>query len=192
MSSIGVAAVSDSKLTPPAAERGFFWNFVIETAPYIAFLILVLVGVAYTSVNRVASILYWQAVVPGFAVICIITGWSHVEPDRRSRIRLIRTQVLHWGAVFLVMRLVFVHDVQRMLDSDITGLVLLDLLALGTFLAGLYLNDWRLGVLGVFLGVASVAIAFLDTAAFSMLILAIFILLVFALWRWYVTKSPSQ
>ena len=59
--------------------------------------------------------------------------------------------------------------------------MLLYLLALSTFLAGIYL-DWRLGIVGLFLVVSALALAFLDEVALPMAALAVAILVVFALW----------
>lgn len=180
-----------SSAAPPTAERGFFKNFFIKQAPYVILLVLALVGVAVTDLSPARSLPYWQAVVPIFGLICIIARWRHVEPGQSHHIRLIWTQALHWGAVLLVMRLLFVHDIQKLLDSDITGLVLLYLLALSTFLAGIYL-DWRLGVVGFFLVVGGLAVAFLDEAAFPMAVLAVIILIVFAFWGRLRTKIISR
>jgi hypothetical protein len=181
----GITTMADpnptSSATPPIAERGFFKDFFIKHAPYVILLVLALAGVAVTDLSPPRSLPYWQAVVPVFGLICIITQWRHVEPEQSHHIRLIWTQALHWGAVLLVMRLLFVHDIQELLDSDITGLVLLYLLALSTFLAGIYL-DWRLSVVGFFLVVSALALAFLDEAALPMAVLAVIILVVFALW----------
>jgi hypothetical protein len=182
---------SISSGAPSAAKRGFLKDFVIRQAPYIILLVLALVGIALTDLYPARSLLYWQAVVPAFAVLCIIAQWSRMGSERHSRLRLIWTQVLHWGAVLLVMRLLFVHDVQKLLDSDITGLVLLYLLALGTFLAGIYL-DWRLGVVGVFLAVSALAVAFIDEVALPMVALAIIVVVVFALWNRFGTKLGRQ
>jgi membrane protein implicated in regulation of membrane protease activity len=93
--------------------------------------------------------------------------------------------------LLLVMRLLLVHEVQRLLDSDIAGLLLLYLLALTTFLGGIYL-DWRLCVVGIFLGLGAVAIAFLDEAALPMLALAVVIVVVFALWSQFRRKTESS
>jgi hypothetical protein len=182
--------VSDPNAISPTAERGFLANFFIKNAPYIILLLLAVIGVAYTDLSPARSFLYWQAMVPVFAVLCIIARWRRVEPNTRSRLHLIWEQLLHWGALLLVMRVLFVHDVQRLLDSDIAGLLLIYLLALTTFLGGIYL-DWRLCVVGVFLGLGAVALAFLDEAALPMLGLAVIIVLVLALWSRLRRKTQS-
>ena len=170
----------------------YFRSFIRKQAPYVVLLVLALIGVAYTDIDAIHSLFYWQALVPVFGVICILARWRYAEPGPKGRAHLIWTQVLHWGVLLLVIRLLFMHGMQRMLDSDITGLVLLYLLALSTFLAGIYL-DWRLCVVGAFLGIGAIAIAFLDEAALPMAMLAIAIVIVAFLWNRYGAKiMPSR
>jgi len=170
-------------VSSPAAKRGLLLQFIVAQAPYLFMLLLALIGVAYTSIKPAASLLYWQAMAPIFGAICIIMRWSQVGSEKHGRLLLIWTQVLHWGALLLIMRLLFVHDVQQLLNSDITGLVLLYLLALSTLQAGIYI-DWRLCVLGVFLGAAPIAIAFLEDSALLLFILGFVIVMVAAPLLW--------
>ena len=183
--------MSDSNAVSPPAERGFLASSLIRNTPYIILLILALIGVAYTDFSPARSSLYWQVMVPLFALLCIIARWRRVEPNTRSRLRMIWDQVLHWGALLLVMRLLFVPEVRNLLDSDITGMLLLYLVALTTFLGGIYL-DWRLCIVGVFLGLGAIAIAFLDEVALPMLGLAMLTIVVFILWTRFRRKTDSS
>ena len=79
--------------------------------------------------------IYWIALVPFIGVICVVSRWRDAE-NREQRLRLIWTQALHWGAVLLAMRLMFVADVGRMMNADGSALAALTVLALGTFTAG--------------------------------------------------------
>src|ERR1700738_4709045 len=47
----------------------------------------------------------------------VVTRWRDAE-NREQRLRLIWTQALHWGAVLLAMHLMFVADVNRMMNAD--------------------------------------------------------------------------
>jgi hypothetical protein len=79
------------------------------------------------------------------------------------------------------MRLLFLPVMQKNLDADITGLILVYMLAFSTFLAGIYIN-WRLCVVGGFLGVGVLAVAFVDQASALMTVLAVSV--VAAGWLW--------
>ena len=78
--------------------------------------------------------------------------------------RLVWTQVQHWGAVLLAMHLMFVADVSRMMNTDASALAALTLLALETFTAGVHIGAWRICLVGVILGLGVPAIAWLEQA----------------------------
>jgi hypothetical protein len=77
----------------------------------------------------------------------------------------------HWGAFLGGMRLLFLPVMQKNLNADITGLILMYMLAFSVFLAGIY-TDWRLSVVAIFLGVGVLAVAFVDQASALMVVLA--------------------
>lgn len=157
-------------------------GFWAGSVAYIVLLVITVAGVAYTNVSPADSLYYWQAAVPVFALICIAIGLRAKPLLTRQKSQLVINQVLHWAAVLGVIRLLYVHQVQVLLDSNITAIIMMYLLALGTFLAGLSLN-WRLCVAGAFIAVGGLAVAFVDEAAVLMMILAIALVLVFALWH---------
>jgi hypothetical protein len=184
--------MSNPELSPQvsASGPGFLQQFIANQIPYILMLVLAVVGIGYTDIFPRSSSWYWEVLAPVYGIICIATQWSRFGAKERSRLRLIWTQFLHWGAFFLSMQLVFLPVVQQSLDSDITGLVLLHLLALSTFLAGIYL-EWRLCIVGAFLAADIVAVAFLDQATILMVLLAVVIIAVFLLWSKFGPK-PSR
>jgi len=70
------------------------------------------------------------------------------------------------------------------LDNENTGLVILLLLALTTFFAGIHLG-WRLFIVGIFLGVALIGAAYLEEFVWMFLILAIVVVAIFLLLKRY-------
>ena len=85
---------------------------------------------------------------------------------------LIWTQALHWIAVILAMYLVLLVNVKQMMNADASALVVLTLLALGTFTAGIHVAAWRICLVGVVLGLAVPAIAWLEQATLLLLLIA--------------------
>jgi hypothetical protein len=59
-------------------------------------------------------------------------------------------QVAHWGALLVVIHLLFEVDVQHFLRSETDGFIIVYLLGLASILSGLYL-DWKMAVFGLFL-----------------------------------------
>ncbi len=146
--------------------------FLAREWPYLLVLILALLGVAYTSFARTPITTYWVVLAPFIGLICVVTRWRDAE-SREQRVRLIWTQVLHWGAVLLAMRLMFVADVSRMMNADASALAALTVLALGTFTAGIHIASWRIALVGVVLALGVPAIAWLEQSALLLLLVAV-------------------
>lgn len=167
--------------TPGTGKRSLpFW---VEELPYIGMLLLTLGGVTYASVSPQATFDYWRILVPVFGLICIIAGWR-AAGSKDARWRLVWTQVLHWAAIFATMQLLFLPNVHLMLNSDATGLAIMALLALGTFLAGVHAASWRVCVVGAFLAAAVPVAALLEQAVLIVLLVGIVLLGLFALVLW--------
>jgi hypothetical protein len=121
--------------------------------------------------SRQSMTTYWIVLAPFYGVICVITRWRYIE-GKAPRWQLIQTQTLHWVAVIVAMYLVFVADVRQMMNPDASALMVLTLLALGTFTAGVYVAAWRICLVGVVLALAVPAIAWLDQATLLLLLIA--------------------
>ena len=136
----------------PDAWRFNMRAFLVREWPYLLVLILALFGVGYTSFSKTPITTYWIVLAPFIGLICVITRWRDAE-NREQRLRLIWTQALHWAAVLVAMRLMYVADVSRMMNADASALAALTVLALGTFTAGVRQHGasarsascWRLG-----------------------------------------------
>ena len=170
----------DSELQTPDASRSSLRKFLIRDWPYLAMLALALFGVAYTSIARQAMTTYWIALTPCFAVICIMTRWRD-HSSSELHWKLITTEALHWLAVVVAMYLVFVSDVKQMMSSDASALMILTLLALGTFTAGVHIGAWRICMVGILLAVTVPAIAWLEQATLLLFLAVIVIVSIGAL-----------
>jgi hypothetical protein len=87
-------------------------------------------------------------------------------------LRLIVTQVLHWGAFLLVMNIVLLSSVQRVFTAQTTALAIFTLLALGTFTAGVQVLSWQACLLGVIMALGIPAIAWIENSALADRLLA--------------------
>ena len=155
----------------PKASRFSLRAFLIRDWPYLAMLALALFGVAYTSIARQAMTNYWIVLAPLYGVICVISRWRNIE-STVPRWYLIQTEALHWAAVLGAMSIVLMADVKQMMNSDASALMLLTLLALGTFTAGVHVAAWRICFVGVVLALAVPAIAWLEQATLLLLLIA--------------------
>jgi len=143
-------------------------RFWLRELPYIAVLALTIFGVAYTSVSHQPLSGYWEFLAVAVGAVCITTGWIHIH-DPRARFRMVWTQTLHWLAFLVAMNIVLIPNVQLTLTATATGLTLMMLLALGTFVAGVHIS-WQICVLGIFMGLLVPAIAWLTQSALLLLL----------------------
>jgi hypothetical protein len=152
-----------------------------QKAPYLAVLLLAVIGVAYTSVSQQPLFGYWEFLGLAIGVSCVVIGWRKTD-DRQARVEIARTQVLHWAAFLVAMNILLLPRVNTFLNGPATGLALLLLLALGTFVAGIHISR-DIAVLGLAMAVAVPALAWFKQTALVLVLAAIVIgVLGFTLW----------
>jgi hypothetical protein len=150
-------------------------NFLYRRLPYIAVLVLAILGVAYTNISHQSLVGYWEFLVMVMAVVCIVTQWESA-PDKRARFRLIFTQALHWVAILVTMNIVLTSGLRALLPVPATSLVLLTLLALGTFLAGVSFLSPQICFLGLAMALSVPAIAWFKQSALFLTLAAVLLI----------------
>jgi hypothetical protein len=158
-------------------------SLLYTAIPYIAVLLLTILGVAYTSVAKRPLVGYWEMLAAITGAVCVIAGWPHAH-TRDERVRLVWTQALHWIAFLVAMNLVLVSDVQRLLNADATGVAVLLLLALGTFVAGVHTLSWQTCVLGLVMALGVPIIAWVDESALVLALSAIAVVVIGGAFLW--------
>ncbi len=151
--------------------RSLLRNWLVQDSPYIAMLLLALVGVTF---HMPAT--YWAVLTPLFGFICVAAGWHHFE-SQKDRLQLAYTQALSWIALMFTIYVLYNNVVQGVLNTSATSLAMMALLALGTFVAGLQSRVWRICAVGGILLIAVPAMGWLEQSA---LLIAVVILAVIA------------
>jgi hypothetical protein len=146
-----------------------------QQLPYIVALVLAIAGVAYTNASHQPLVGYWEFLALAVGIVCVFNKWPEVD-GKEARWQLIWTQALHWVAVLITMNIMLVSGVQQMLPTPATSLVLLTLLALGTFLAGVSLLSPQIAFLGIAMGIAVPAISWLQQSVIFFLLGAILLI----------------
>jgi hypothetical protein len=173
-------------------RRRRLWSSLLAEAPYLAIVIIGIVGICWTSFFRRPSADYWVIMTPVTALLCIAVGLGRA-PHGRGRIETAAIQLAQWAAVLVAMYLINLGNVGGLTTSDALGGMMLTLLALGVFISGLDLRAWRLGVVGVFLAVAVPLVAWFEQAALLLVFIgAVLIALLLLLWWGRVKMSPAH
>jgi hypothetical protein len=148
----------------PAPEPFLSMSTVYRNLPYMVALALSIFGVAYSNFSGHAINGYWEFLAIAMGLVCIATGWPNA-PERKTRFRLLWTQVAHWLTILVAMNLVLLPGFQQTVPVQAAGLVLLLLLGVGTFLAGLNLMSLRICFLGAAMALSIPAMTWLKQAS---------------------------
>jgi hypothetical protein len=161
--------------SPTVTSRRSPLLFIKREWPYFLMLALAVGGVAYTAVARRYMKEYWILLAPVFGLICVYTGWRKIA-TREERIELLWIQAFHWSAVLLAMYLMFIASLRQIMSSVASALMLLVVLALGTFAAGLQARSWRICLVGILLALGVPAVAWLTLSTLLVVLLAAFLI----------------
>jgi hypothetical protein len=162
-----------SEGTPPSADLPRA-NLSWQRLPFVVALLLAIAGVAYTNISHQPLVGYWEFLALAIAVVCVVTKWPELD-GKQAQFRLMWTQALHWVAVLVTMNIMLVSGVQQLLPTPATSLVLLTLLALGTFLAGLSLLSPQICFLGIAMGAVVPALSWLKQSVIFLLLATVFV-----------------
>ncbi|MEJ2473186.1 MAG: hypothetical protein P8Y74_04780 [Desulfobacterales bacterium] len=152
---------------------------------------LAVIGVGITYFLPDKSYRYWVAMVPVFGIACTSAEWSRLRRQNLGTWKTVRNQLYHWFGVLVSVYLVHMLLNIQQLTKQNAGLIVLLVLALGTFLAGIQLG-WRLFVLGAFLWVILVVAAYLQGSLWVMILIGMVIITLFIYLRSRGSKSTEE
>jgi hypothetical protein len=155
-----------------AAVRDFVRGFRVFEIIFITLMVLSLIGVGITDFSPARSYWYWIAMAPTFACAFLIIEWTRVRSEAKSWLSILKTQLLTWLGLLLAVQVVFFLLRAGRLTYESTGLIILLLLALTTFIAGIQLG-FQLCLLGGFLGLTVLMVAYLEQYVWVLVFLAV-------------------
>jgi hypothetical protein len=156
------------------ADRRDWGSFLRRQLPYISVLGLAIVGVAYTNMAHQPLVGYWEFLALATGVVCVVAEWPKLD-DGQAHLRLIWTQSAHWVSVLVAMNIMLLSGVQQFVPAPATSLVLLLLLALGTFLAGLNLSLLPICFLGLALALAVPVVSWVKQSILFLVLIVVFL-----------------
>jgi hypothetical protein len=165
--------------------RSVFLRWLVHDSPYIAMLLLALVGVVFR-----LPVSYWVILTPAFGVISVAAGWRHFV-TRNARLELIYKLALSWCALLLAIYLLYNNGVQGVLNANATSLAMMVLLALGTFVAGVQANVWRICAVGGVLFLAVPGLGWLDQSPLLLTAATLVIIALGGLAWWMNQQQPD-
>lgn len=142
------------RLTSVAAR---FQAVVLRRALIVGVLVLlVMVGLFLSNFAVNKALGYWELMFPVFGVACVwhelAGGAAYVKPLWRVLLR----QLFHWMFPIVAVRVLFLQHARGEMSADSVALVVLVLLALTCFLAGIHFDNSFVWVSLVLVGAAIV------------------------------------
>jgi hypothetical protein len=137
--------------------------------PYIIMLSMAVFGIGIVTLTGEAFPLYWELLTPIYCAICIYIGWRHAK-TQHDRVKLVWTQILHWAAFLAAMWLIYSPALRSLVDVNATGLNLMTILALATFVAGVHAEAWQISVVGLILALFVPAMAIIQRSSLFILV----------------------
>ncbi len=147
-----------SELAPVPARR----NLKLYKVLFPLLILLALGGVGYTDINPLDSHWYWLCMVPLFAAACLLLEWTEKRGSGLHWAEVLRGQLMLWLSLLVGVLLVYMLLHAGRLDSESAGLIVLLLLAMTTFAAGVQLGA-LVALLGGFLALSLVLAAYVES-----------------------------
>ena len=126
-------------------------------------------GVMITDIKKDGAWEYWRIISVVYALISLVMSWHLKQQGWKVTLLTIWHEIAHWsaliGAIGIASYLVHIGLIGRFEASLLTLL----LLALATFLAGIYIEP-TLILIGLVLGGFAIGIGFIDTYLYNILL----------------------
>ncbi len=156
-------------------------NFPVTEVSLIIAFVFSIVGIGVTDYSPQQSYLYWGGMTVVLTIVALIIGSARAKQLHRTIPNILVTQVVHWGATWAAVIGIFMLLQAGRLNYENTGLALLVVLGLATFLDG-YRVSWRLSLIGILMFVTSIVAGYLEQYMWVLLFAATALALAIYVW----------
>ena len=171
----------------PKTKKSIRAKFKHELIILALVLVLSLVGIGFTNSSPLKSNLYWGLMTLILAVSATVSGWYKSKRLGQPVGKLLTTQIVHWSATIIAISAVFLLLKSGRLNFDNTGLVMLIILGLSTFLDGFRLN-WYYSFVGVMILSTGVMAAYIEQYLWVLLVISALISAIIIYWEHHKKK----
>lgn len=112
---------------------------------------------------------YWRVMVPVFAVLCLFLSWYLRHKQKIMTVTTIWHELVQWFGLALGVYLISVFVNSGLIGRFEAGLVVLTMLALNTFITGIYVES-TFFVIGILLGLFAAAAALLAAYIYTIML----------------------
>ena len=176
--------------TLETSER-FKSKYSIERILLAVVFILAMFGVGVTDYAPLQSLNYWGVMTVILAISGLIMGWSKARHLGKPVLQTLRVQIIHWLATGVAVIGIFLLLKAGRLNYEGTGLVLLIVLGLATFLDGYRLNAF-FSFVGILIFILAIAAAYIEEYLWVLLIVMFILGAAGFIWERYKFKKMAE
>jgi hypothetical protein len=152
-------------------------SHLLEDIILVILILLTMVGIyiSHIATGDIDGYLYWMIMIVVFALSAMFISISQSKREGESVKKIVIEQSLHWLGAILALFGVLLIVQAGSLTHDSAALVFLLVLSLATYLDGIRIG-WRFGLIGNYLGLAAVVMAYLENSMWILYISAVIII----------------
>ncbi len=167
-------------------------KFQIEEAILILLLLLSLIGIGITDFSPDDGYAYWLILVVVFGLFAILIAWlQSKQQDVSDFATILKEQFMHWSTSLIIVGGAFLLQQSGRLDEISASLVILLILSLATILDGIRIG-WRFSLVGLYLGISSIVVAYLENFMWLEILIAIAIVAMTIMWEIWLNKRSKD
>jgi hypothetical protein len=164
---------------------------MIEEAIIILMVVLSLIGIAVMRFSPTEGYWYWVVITLVFGLCAMLIGFVQTRQGRHAVRDIWVEQSLLWlGVVLALGGVLLLLQFERLTDQN-TGLMILLILSLATYIDGLRIG-WRFALVGNFLGLAAVSIAYTENFVVVLFSIAAVTIAITVFWQRRIAASQKK
>jgi len=141
---------STSDQLSASVRSGWLHVVLVDVLPYAVLYVVAISLVSATTSEPLKAAHRWQLFIPLVGLVATLGGWHRSGEGAGNKAWYLLQQVMHWGALAIVVNLLFMSSMRHFLDLQSDAFILIYLLGFSAILSGIYM-DWNMLGFGVFL-----------------------------------------
>ena len=149
---VGVETAAAGPAAAPIEKKPIPWALYLRLGGFVTMLTLAIVGMHLIRIEYTYVWIYWLVVVLVFMVVSFTRGYQGSKLRGETLTSALSRHFMHWGGLIIVLGIMMILQDYDRIDVNVSANILLLLLALTCYLAGVHFDRLFI-VVGAFLGV---------------------------------------
>ncbi len=154
-------------------------------------LILAFIGLIFSDIRKDGAWTYWRSMTIVFAGLCLWLSWYLRRKKRSLSLAKIYHEIMHWAALVLGVFMISIFVSNGLLNRFAASLVVITLLALTTFIAGIYIEMTFMPI-GVLLGLFALAFSLIAEYIYTIVLPLVVLIIATVIWVLYRSRHHKS